>query len=75
MPGMPAEISDGLIPFALMLIAVFGFYFAMKKVFAANNNETLQSVFVLFVVGFIILTIACIWFRGSGMALMWPWEV
>jgi quinol-cytochrome oxidoreductase complex cytochrome b subunit len=75
MPGVPTEISDGLIPFALMLIAVVGFYFVMKKKFAATNNEALQAVFVLFVVAFIILTIACIWFRGSGMTLMWPWEV
>jgi quinol-cytochrome oxidoreductase complex cytochrome b subunit len=75
MPGVPSEISNGLIPFALMLIAVVGFYFVMKKRFAATNKEALQSVFVLFVVAFIILTIACIWFRGSGMALMWPWEV
>jgi hypothetical protein len=75
MPGVPSEISSGLIPFALMLIAVVGFYFVMKKKFSANNNEALQAVFVLFVMAFIILTIACIWFRGSGMALMWPWEV
>jgi hypothetical protein len=58
-----------------MLIAVVGFYFAMKKIFTATNSEALQAVFVLFVVAFIILTIACILFRGSGMALMWPWEV
>jgi quinol-cytochrome oxidoreductase complex cytochrome b subunit len=73
MPGVPTEISNGLIPFALMLIAVIGFYFVMKKRFAATNNEALQAVFVLFVVAFIILTITCIWFRGSAMALMWPW--
>ena len=75
MPGVPSKISNGLIPFALMLITVVGFYFVMKKRFAATNNEALQAVFVLFVVAFIILTIACIWFRGSAMALMWPWEV
>ena len=75
MPGVPSEISSGLIPFMLMLIAVAGFYFFVKKKFAATNNEALQAVFVLFVVAFIILTITCIWFRGSGMALMWPWEI
>jgi len=75
MPGVPAAISSGLIPFALMLAAVAGFYVLMKKKFSATNNEALQSLFVLFVAAFIILTITCIWFRGSGMALMWPWEV
>jgi hypothetical protein len=35
----------------------------------------IQSVFVLFVVALIILTITGIWFRGQEMALMWPWEI
>jgi hypothetical protein len=44
----------------------------VKEKFAATNNESIQSVFVLLVVAFIVLTIAGIWFRGKGMALMWP---
>jgi hypothetical protein len=51
------------------------FYWLVKKKYAATNNESIQSVFVLLVVAFIILTIVGIWFRGQGMALMWPWEV
>ena len=72
LPNFSIEISDGLIPFALMLAATFLFYKVIRAKFSSNNNEALQAVFVLFVVAFIILTITGIWFRGQGMALMWP---
>ena len=72
MPALPGEISNGLIPFALIFAAVVGFYFFIKKMFSATNTEAIQSVFVLFLVAFIILTITGIWFRGEGMALVWP---
>jgi quinol-cytochrome oxidoreductase complex cytochrome b subunit len=72
LPDIPGEISDGLIPFALVITAALLFYKLIKTKFSSNNNEALQSVFVLLVVAFIILTITGIWFRGQGMALIWP---
>ena len=72
MPGVPAVISNGLLPAALALAGIIGFYGLMKRYYAANNNEAIQAVFVLLLSAFIILTITCIWFRGKGMALMWP---
>ena len=72
MPGVPAVISNGLLPAALALAGIIGFYGLMKRYYDANNNEAIQAVFVLLLMAFIILTITCIWFRGSGMALMWP---
>ena len=73
--NIPGEVSNGLMPFALTLIVTILFYKAIKKKFSSNNNEALQSVFVLLVVAFIILTITGIWFRGKGMALIWPWGI
>ena len=75
LPAAPVVVSNGLLPFALALACIIGFYWLMKKKFSASNNEAIQSVVVLLLVTFIILTVTCIWFRGSGMALMWPWEV
>jgi quinol-cytochrome oxidoreductase complex cytochrome b subunit len=72
MTNIPGEISNGLIPFALMLTATFLLYKVMKKKFSSNNNEALQSVFVLLLVAFIILTITGIWFRGLNMKLSLP---
>jgi quinol-cytochrome oxidoreductase complex cytochrome b subunit len=72
LPDIPGEINNGLMPFALMLTATILFYKVVKKKFSSNSNEALQSVFVLLAVAFIILTITGIWFRGEGMALIWP---
>ena len=72
MPNIPVEISNGLVPFALMLTATVLYFKVSKTKFSSNNSEALQSVFVLLVVTFIILTITGIWFRGKGMALIWP---
>ena len=72
MPGVPAVISNGRLPAALALAGIIGFYGLMKRYYAANNNEAIQAVFVLLLIAFVILTITCIWFRGRGMALMWP---
>jgi len=71
-PGVPAVISNGLLPVSLILAGIIGFYGLMKRYYAATNNEAIQAVFVLLLIVFIILTITCVWFRGSGMALMWP---
>jgi hypothetical protein len=47
----------------------------LKKHFSASKNETVQALFVLFVVGFAVLTVTGVWFRGAGMALVWPWQM
>ncbi|MGD9237288.1 MAG: cytochrome b N-terminal domain-containing protein [Desulfobacterales bacterium] len=71
-PGLSPVVSNGILPTAFVLAGIIVFYWLTKKKYAATNNESIQSVFVLLVVAFIILTITGIWFRGKGMALMWP---
>jgi quinol-cytochrome oxidoreductase complex cytochrome b subunit len=72
LPTLPVVISNGLIPAVLSLAGIIGFYGLMKKKYTATNNEAIQAVFILLLVAFIILTLACVWLRGSGMALVWP---
>ena len=72
LPSLPAVISNGLLPVAIVAAIVIGFYLLMKKKYAATNDEAIQAVFILLLISFIILTITGIWFRGQGMALMWP---
>ena len=72
MPGLSAVVRNGILPTVFVLAAIIVFYWLVKKKFAATNNESVQTVFVLIGVAFIILTITGIWFRGVGMALMWP---
>jgi len=64
-------ISNGLLPFAIVLAACGGSYFLMKKHFKASNNEAIQSLFTLLTTSFVVLTLIGIWFRGAGMQLMW----
>jgi hypothetical protein len=63
------------LPAAMILAALGGFYILMKRKYSATKNEVVQAVFVFLVFAFIILTITTVWFRGEGMALMWPWKV
>ncbi|MBK9749658.1 MAG: cytochrome b N-terminal domain-containing protein [Chloroflexi bacterium] len=75
LPSLPTLISNGWIPLAALLLLVIGYYDGMKRLFKATACETRQSVFVLLVVSFIVLTVIGVAFRGEGMALMLPWEV
>jgi quinol-cytochrome oxidoreductase complex cytochrome b subunit len=75
LPGLPAVISNGLLPVTILAVIVAGFYLLLKKKYAATNNEAIQAIFVLLLVAFIILTITGVWFRGQGMALSWAWQV
>ncbi len=72
MHSVPPFISNGLIPFLIILAGSFGFYVFVKRRHAATNNEAIQALFVLFLTAFLIFTITGIWFRGTGMKLMWP---
>ncbi len=42
--------------------------------FGATRLEAAQALFVLLAVGFAVLTVVGIWFRGPGMRLVWPWN-
>jgi len=75
LPGAVPIISNGLLPCGALVAGVVAFYMLLKKFFSASNNETVQALFVLFVVGFTILTVTGVWFRGAGMALVWPWQI
>jgi hypothetical protein len=74
-PGIPPIVSSGLLPAAIILAALGGFYVFVKRKYSATNNEAVQAVFVLLLFAFIILTITTVWFRGEGMALTWPWKI
>ena len=67
----PDMISNGLLPFGIVLVICAGCYFGMKRGFAATNNETVQALFTLLITAFVTLTVIGVWFRGPGMQLMW----
>lgn len=72
--GMPSIIGNGLIPFVLLFATILGFYLIMKRRFSSSKNEAIQAVFILLVAALVVLTVTGIWFRGKGMALIFPWN-
>ncbi|MCW8925487.1 MAG: cytochrome b N-terminal domain-containing protein [Xanthomonadales bacterium] len=71
MVGPPGFISTGLLPFGLILALAAGFYLLARKVLGANINEAVQALFTLLITAFVTLTLIGVWFRGTGMQLMW----
>jgi quinol-cytochrome oxidoreductase complex cytochrome b subunit len=75
LPTLPTIVSNGWVPLAALLLLLIVYYESIKRLFRASACETRQSVFVLLVTSFVVLTVIGIAFRGESMALMWPWEV
>lgn len=75
LPTLPTLVSNGLLPLMILMLGFLLYGAAIQVAFRANRDETRQALFVLLVVGFVILTVIGVAFRGEGMVLMWPWEV
>ncbi|HSG81255.1 MAG TPA: cytochrome b N-terminal domain-containing protein [Gemmatimonadota bacterium] len=75
LPGLPPVIGVGLVPVTIMLAALLGFAWLLKKRYGATRDELIQTAFVLLATAFVVLTVTGVWFRGPGMALVWPWDL
>ena len=71
--GPSGLIGGGVLPLALAAGAVWGTFVLARRRYGASVNEAVQAVVVLLAVGFAVLTLIGVWFRGEGMALVWPW--
>ena len=75
LPGWPSLISNGLVPLALVLLALTILDELVGKIFKMSFEEKVIFMFVFLLVAFLILTFIGIFFRGPGMGLFWPWEI
>jgi len=75
LPAIPTWITNGLVPLAVLSAVIVAFYVFMQRKYAAGNTEAVQMVFVLLLAAFLVLTVTGIWFRGTGMKLLWPWNM
>jgi len=73
--GLPSLFGRGLVPLVVLGAGVVGFRALLVKRIGASKAEVVQAFFILFLAGLAVLTITGVWFRGPGMALVWPWEV
>jgi len=73
-PAIPGVISEGLIPVTIGLLFLAVLLRWLKRSSGATKNEVVQAAFSALVAAFLVLTATGIWFRGTGMALVWPWN-
>ena len=74
-PGIPAIITTGFIPFILVGTTIYFFQKYLIRRFLLNRSEYIQSIIVIIIASYAILTLTGIFFRGAGMKLMWPWQI
>jgi len=67
--GVPAVISNGIVPLLILLLFMAGYYRFYLKKFRISREELVQAVFVFIIVAFIVLAIIGIFFRGKDMEL------
>ncbi len=70
--GVPSVVGRAVYPLAMLVGAVLGFAALLRRALGANRAERVQALFVLFLVMWTVLTATGVWFRGPGMALIWP---
>ena len=75
LPGVPAIISNGIIPLFILFGLMACYYWFFVKRLSLSKSELVQAIFVFIVVAFIVLTLTGIFFRGKDMGLMMPWNL
>ena len=71
-PFLPSLITTGLVPFIIVTGSIFLFMKSLKNKFLLNRSEIIQSLIILLVITYTVLSIVGILFRGEGMVLRWP---
>jgi quinol-cytochrome oxidoreductase complex cytochrome b subunit len=74
LPRVPPLLTTGLVPFILTSGTVCFLLKYLHRRYSLNRAEMIQSVVVLMVVSYAVLTVTGIFFRGEGMNLVWPWD-
>ena len=73
--SVPSLVTKGLIPFIILAVTLYFFLKYIRRKFSLNRSEIIQSVIIIMIVSYTVLTLTGIFFRGAGMNLMWPWRV
>ena len=68
-------ISNGIIPLLIVLAIIWGFSKYIRRKYKLSFTELVQSLFVLIVTSFVILTLINTFFRGINMQLTFPWNL
>jgi quinol-cytochrome oxidoreductase complex cytochrome b subunit len=75
LPAIPSMITNGLVPFIIVSGTIFLFMKYLRRKFSLSRSEFIQSIMIILVISYTVLSLAGILFRGAGMKLMWPWGI
>ena len=75
LPSINSFITNGIVPLIILLLIIWLYYKFVSKKFKLIPIEKAQTMFVFITTSFIILTIIGIFFRGTDMKLVFPWNV
>ena len=75
LPSVTPVITTGLIPFLVVIGTFWLFLKFLGNKFSLNRSEYIQSVIILLIMAYTVLSIIGIFFRGEGMQLVWPWQI
>ncbi|MCF8381914.1 MAG: cytochrome b N-terminal domain-containing protein [Bacteroidales bacterium] len=73
LPGNFSIITTGLIPFIFVVVSIYFFMKIIQRKFSINRSEYIQSLFIILIASYSVLSLVGISFRGEGMSLIWPW--
>jgi quinol-cytochrome oxidoreductase complex cytochrome b subunit len=73
--GWPALLSTGVVPLAIVLLGLFLMDEGLRTFTGATIEERILFQFIFLLTALVVLTIIGIFFRGAGMALVWPWAL
>jgi quinol-cytochrome oxidoreductase complex cytochrome b subunit len=71
LPSLHPVVTHGILPAGILALGLWVGYGRLRFRRSATKSEIVQTAFVFFGVGFLVLTAIGIWFRGPGMALGW----
>lgn len=74
LPWVTPLLTTGLVPFLIIALTLWFFMKLLRKRHSLNRSEIIQSLIVLIVISYAVLTVTGIFFRGEGMNLVWPWN-
>jgi predicted neutral ceramidase superfamily lipid hydrolase len=74
LPSVPPLILTGLIPFTVVCGSIYIFMKFTRQKYSLTKHEYIQTLIIILVVSYAVLSLFGILFRGEGMKLMWPWQ-
>jgi hypothetical protein len=72
MKQVPSIITTGVVPFIIVAGTIYLFMKYLRKKLVLNRSEVIQTIMIILVISYTVLSLTGIFFRGAGMKLMWP---